>query len=260
MVEPAFSTEFFPIVVAHRGASSTHAENTLVALEAALEVGAQAVELDVRLTADGVPVVIHDADVSRVSEGEGFVSDMTFEQVRALDVSGGLHGPAEVPALAEILEALSGRAAAVIEIKNWPDQPGFDPDHGQVEAVVRELDRVGFSGPALLASFNWASVDRVRRLVPELPTGLLSVSGTAEPPEALERAREGGHRFVLPHSPDLIAHGPAFVGAAHEVGVRVGTWVVDEPDDVRTFFSWGVDAVATNDPAMAVALRPGAAG
>ncbi len=256
MAERAFSTEFFPIVVAHRGASSTHAENTLLALEAALDVGAQAVELDVRLTLDGVPVVIHDPDVSRVSEGEGLVAEMTFDQVRALDVSRGLHGPAEVPSLAEALEALSGRAAAVVEIKNWSQQPGFDPDHGQVEAVIRELDRTAFSGPVLLASFDWASVERARRLAPGLPTGLLSVSGVAEPGEALEAALTGGHAFVLPHVPDLLAQGPSFVQTAHEGGVRVGTWVVDDPGDVRTLFSWDVDAVATNDPAMAVSLRP----
>ncbi|MEX0991576.1 MAG: glycerophosphodiester phosphodiesterase [Actinomycetota bacterium] len=247
-------------MVAHRGASSTHAENTLSALEAAVAAGAQAVELDVRLTADGVPVVIHDPDVSRVSEGEGLVAEMTFQQVRALDVSRGLHGPAEVPSLSEVLAALSGRAAAVIEIKNWPQQPGFDPDHGQVEAVIRELDDAGFSGPVLLASFNWASVDRARVLAPGMPTGLLSVSGVADPGLALERAGEGGHAFVLPHVSDLVAEGPAFVGSAHEAGVRVGTWVVDEENAVRTLFSWGVDAVATDDPAMAVALRPGGQG
>src|SRR6188472_1053934 len=78
-----------PLVVAHRGARLTHPENTLVAFDAAVVGGADAVELDVRLTADGVAVVAHDADVVRMAGEQGFVHEMTLERIKALDVSRG---------------------------------------------------------------------------------------------------------------------------------------------------------------------------
>ena len=97
-----------PIVVAHRGASVEQPENTIEAFEAAIEAGADAVEFDVRLTADGVPVVMHDPDVSRTTGGAGLVSEITVAEIRKLGI----------PTLEEALACLAGRVAADIELKN----------------------------------------------------------------------------------------------------------------------------------------------
>jgi len=107
--------EGFPDVrlIAHRGASARAPENTLTAFRAALEDGADGVELDARLTADDVVVVLHDDDVSRVSGAAGRVSEMTFEQLRALLV----RGSERIPSLTEVLEVVSGRVDVVVEIK-----------------------------------------------------------------------------------------------------------------------------------------------
>src|SRR5438093_12032267 len=126
MVVTDFPLDSYPLVVAHRGASADHPENTLQSFQGALDAGAQVIETDVRLTADGVPIVLHDADVSRCTDGSGFVNDLTIEEVKRLDASGGRAERAEVPTLAEVLELVSGRAGINLEIKNIPGEPSFD--------------------------------------------------------------------------------------------------------------------------------------
>jgi glycerophosphoryl diester phosphodiesterase len=246
----------FPIVVGHRGSAATHPENTLPSFAAAIEAGADAVELDVRVSADGVAVVMHDADVGRTTDGSGFVHELTLRELKRLDASGGSGGVHEVPTLAEVLELASGRVAVNLEIKNLPGEPGYDgPAEAAVATALGDLDRVGFIGPVLITSFNWSSIERSRALSPDLPTGFLSLADVA-PVAALDYVRQAGHGFVLPNVLALRRAGPGFVDEAHRHGIRVGTWTVDDPEAVAELFAWGVDAVATNDPGAAVAVRP----
>src|SRR6266545_4718053 len=169
----------------HRGASATFAENTLESFAAAIDSGAQAVELDVRLSADGVAVVMHDPDVSRCTDGAGLVHELTVAELKQLDASRGTGERAAVPTLREVLDLCSGRIGVDLEIKNIPGEPAFDSPR---EAAVEAL----------------------------LPAG----------PELVERV--------------------------HGAGMLVGTWVVDAPDTMARLFAMGVDAVATNDPALGV--------
>lgn len=255
MVEARFPDDAYPLVVAHRGASATHPENTVEAFRRALEVGAQAVELDVRLTSDGFPVVLHDQDVSRTTDGTGLVHELSLAEIKGLDASGGKDPPAEVPTLGEVLDLVSGRAGVNLEIKNIPGEASFEsPREAVVEAALGELEATSFSGPVLISSFNWLSIERSRELAPDVPTGFLSV-GAIDPAASLVYAREAGHAFVLPAVHALLSAGEGFVAQVHGAGLRVGTWTVDDPDLTRTLFTWGVDAVATNDPATAVVIR-----
>jgi glycerophosphoryl diester phosphodiesterase len=251
-----FDPAGFPIVVGHRGSAATHPENTLPSFQAAIDAGADAVELDVRVSADGVAVVMHDADVGRTTNGSGLVHELTLPELKRLDASGGRGGAHEVPTLADVLELASGRVAVNLEIKNLPGEPGFDgPVEAAVQAALGDLERAGFAGPVLVTSFNWSSIERSRALAPDLPTGFLSLAAVA-PVAALDYVRQAGHPFVLPNVLALRQAGPEFVDEAHRHGVRVGTWTVDDPETVAELFAWGVDAVATNDPAAAVAVRP----
>lgn len=230
-------------------------ENTLVAFEAALKAGADAVELDVRLTSDGVPVVLHDAYVSASTDGSGFVHEMTLEQVKRLDASGGKGGSVDVPTLAEALEVIGDRGGVDVEIKNLPGEPAFDsPREALLEATLEVLEASSFRGPVLISSFNWLTIERCKQLAPELPTGFLTIAAI-DAHAALVYTRTHGHDFVLPQTPALLEAGESLVREAHEHGVRVGTWVADEESVLETLFGWGVDAVASNDPAVAVAVR-----
>jgi glycerophosphoryl diester phosphodiesterase len=238
------------IIVAHRGASATESENTLAAFEAAIGAGADAVEFDVRLTADAHPVVLHDADVSRTTDGSGSVHSMTLEELRGLRIRGSDVGV--IPTLTETLELLSGRAGVDIELKNIPGEPDYDPDvEPLVSATLEALGSTSFTGPVLVSSFNPLAIAAVREREPRLATGLLTMDGL-EADVALGFAQGQGHAWVLPAVAMVEAAGPAFAVRAHDVGMRVGTWVVDDPERAAALARTGVDAIATNDPAAVV--------
>jgi glycerophosphoryl diester phosphodiesterase len=245
--------EAFPLIVAHRGASSSQPENTLSAFDAALALGCPVVELDVRLSADGVAVVMHDPDVSRTTDGTGYVHELTVGQLGALN-AGTTGDPAGVPTLAEVLELVSGRGGVALEVKNIPGESAYQPDgESIVEGAIAEVRRVAFEGPVLVISFNPRSIAAARTIAPDVATGLLTTE-LVDPREALAHAVELGHDLVLPGSRALRPAGETFVREAHAAGVRVGTWTVDDPDEVRALLDMGVDAVASNDPATALSV------
>ena len=251
-----FPAEQFPVVVAHRGASATYPENTLEAFDAAAAMGPVAVEFDVRLTADGQPVVVHDPNLERVAGVSAFVHELGLDELRALELPDG----GRIPTLREVLDLLSGRAGIDVEIKNIPGEPAFDsPKEAALEACLRELDASGFSGPVLVSSFNWLTIERCRELEPSIPTGFLTIAAM-DPRAAFVYARDAGHRWVLPNAAALGDAGAGFVGEVHDAGMLVGTWVVDDPEAFVGLLGMGVDAVATNDPAMGVEVRSRLAG
>jgi glycerophosphoryl diester phosphodiesterase len=247
--------QILPVVVAHRGASASYPENTLASFQGAIDAGADIVELDVRLSADGVPVIMHNAEVDATTDGSGWVHELTLAELKRLDASRGRGSRAEIPTLEEAFRFLSGKAGINVEIKNMPGEPAFDsPREAAAEQVVILLDRIGFDGPMLVSSFNWLSIERVKELEPQVPTGFLTI-GPFDPYACLVYVRSRGHDYVLPQVPAVLDAGEAFIRAAHDDGVLVGTWVMDEPEGLERLFAIGVDAVATNDPTTAVPIR-----
>lgn len=218
-----------PLVVAHRGASAAHPPgNTVEAFVAAVELGADWVELDVRPTADGALAVHHDADLP---------DGRPIAELAAAAL------PAWVPLLDAALDAC-GPLGVNVEIKaDCP--PGTQAP--MVEAVVSELRRRG--GPArwLLTSFDWDLVAMARRLAPELPTGLLLFDPALAGP-AVDRAVREGHSAVNPWDPGV---DEAYVRVAHDAGLAVNVWTVDGPDRIAELAALGVDGVITNLPDVA---------
>jgi glycerophosphoryl diester phosphodiesterase len=263
MAERGFSNDLpFPLVVAHRGASAEQPENTLRAFDAAVDLGADAVEFDVRMSADGNAVVVHDPAVDRTTGGHGLVRDLTLAELKGLRVRSPHGGDQdEIPTLDETLALLSGRVAIDVEIKNIPGEPDHDADRQEVvDATLRALDGAGFSGAVLISSFNPASIAHAHAAAPDVPTGLLAVQAMPVA-DALRLATEGGHGWVLPAARSVLEGGRDLVAAAHGAGLRLGTWIVDDPDEATRLTAWGLDAVATNDPraiapAVAAARRP----
>jgi glycerophosphoryl diester phosphodiesterase len=243
------------LVVAHRGSSATHAENTLEAFDAAVTASADAVEFDVRLTADGHPVVLHDATVDRTTNGTGPVRAMTLDEVARLHVGDG----SSIPTLVQTLRLLSGRVGIDIEIKNIPGEPDFDADRERVvEATLHALHATGFVGPVLVSSFNPLSIAKVREAEPGLATGLLTTADV-EAEAAMSFALAQGHGWVLPSAERLVGAGESLASHAHGVGMRLGTWIVDDPAVGIELMRAGLDAVATNDPSPLVRARHEAA-
>jgi glycerophosphoryl diester phosphodiesterase len=248
----------WPAVVAHRGASAILPENTLAAFDAAVEVGADFVELDVRFTADDELVVLHDSHIRVAGGRREPVHALTLEQIRQLDAVRGREDRTGTPTLREALAALSGHAGVDIEIKHLPGEPGYEHERERLaEHVVKLLDEMPFEGPVLVSSFNPAAIGRVRELSSGAATGFLCTA-SLDPWSALALAVEGGHAFVLPEVEAVEAAGGGFVQACRAAGTRLGTWTVDEPARIARLFSLGVDAVATNDPQAAVPIREAA--
>jgi glycerophosphoryl diester phosphodiesterase len=210
------------------------------------------VEFDVRLTRDAVPVIMHDADVSRTTDGRGLVHELTLEEIRRLS----LRGTSRVPTLAEALEAVGSLGGGVdIEIKNLPGEPGFEAEAERtLEATLSTLHGARFAGSVVISSFNPATIRRSAELAPGVARGLLIIDAV-DPFDALGAAIAEAHAFILPSVASLADAGPALIRAAHEAGVRVGAWTADDRGTVRRLLEWGVDAIATNDPALAAATR-----
>jgi glycerophosphoryl diester phosphodiesterase len=199
--------------------------------------------------------VLHDLDVGVATDGTGLVHELTLDQVKRMDASRGRGPRVQIPTLREVLEALSGRVGVNLEIKNLPGEPSFDsPKEAAAELSVRLVAEVDFQGQVLMSSFNWLSIERVRDLDPTIATGFLTTA-LIDPRASLAYVRRSGHQYVLPQAPALFAAGAEFVQEAHAIGVLVGTWTVDDPDAIERLYEMGVDAVATNDPEMAVPIR-----
>jgi glycerophosphoryl diester phosphodiesterase len=251
--EHRFPDDAFPIVVAHRGASSTRPENTIPSFEEAIRLGAGMVEFDVRLSRDDVPVVIHDPAVDRTTDGRGLVHELTAAQLSSLN-AGTEAVPTPVPTLAEVLRCVSGRAAIAAEIKNIPGEPAFEPTREPiVEAVHAELERQGFDGAGPRGLVQPILDRRLEARRPGRPDRVPD-HRSRPPREALAYAASAGHDMVLPGTRASIPAGPSFVDEVHAAGLRLGTWTVDDPETVRMLLDRGFDAVASNDPGMALAV------
>ncbi|MFI1826605.1 glycerophosphodiester phosphodiesterase [Streptomyces sp. NPDC020412] len=249
-------------VVAHRGASEDAPEHTLAAYMKAIEDGADALECDVRLTADGHLVCVHDRRVNRTSNGRGAVSALELADLAALDFGTwkGREDSTESPdwgdpsltsvlTLERLLELVadSGRRVELaIETKHptrWA---------GQVEEkLLRLLDRFGLAAPAdpaespvRIMSFSARSLIRVAAASPTLPTVyLMQFIG----PRLRDGRLPAGARIAGPGI-RLVRNHPTYVERLHRAGQRVHVWTVNEPEDVELCARLGVEAIITNRP------------
>jgi glycerophosphoryl diester phosphodiesterase len=222
-----------PLIIAHRGAArpGSHPENTLSAFHRARAVAADWVELDVRRTADGRTAVHHDP---HLADGR-LVSALRRRQL-----------PAVVPDLDEALRACIGMGVN-IEIKNLAFEPDHDPEIAVAAEVVAAVTRADPPVSVLVSSFDAATIDRVHELAPSLPTALLTFA-LDDPRATIEWCVARGHRALHPHDPTVDR---ALVDSAHDHGLEVNVWTVDQPDRIAALAAIGVDGICTNVPEVA---------
>lgn len=217
-----------PLVIAHRGASAHHPENSLVAFAAAVELGADGVELDVRLAADGGLVVAHDPNL---------LDGRAVAELACADLPDGV---------CVLAAALAACADLLVNVEIKADGPGGGLP--LVEPVLAACATWG--GRALVSSFDPATVDAVHAADPAVPTAQLTFLPDRPAFELAAWVAERGHDAWHPHHATL---DQAAVAAAHDAGVAVNTWTVDDPTRIAELASWDVDGVVTNDVPTALA-------
>ena len=226
-----------PRVLAHRGASYDRPENSEAAFAEARLQGADWVELDVRLSADDVLVVNHDAH---------YADGRLVREVMACDA------PADVLNLAEALEACEGMGVNV-EVKNLPGEPDHDASDLVCEAVAGLVGAYRPIDHLLVSSFDITAVDRIRAAEPSLPTGWVVVARLGAD-LTLDRMVAHGHPTVCLW--DALVD-ESIVVSARERGLRVVVWTVDEPDRITQLADWAVDGIITNRPGLARSVLDG---
>jgi glycerophosphoryl diester phosphodiesterase len=222
-------------VWAHRGsAGAGRKENTLRAFEEAVRLGADGIELDARLTADGAVVVHHDPEVDRLG---------AIRRLGSSDL------PGFIPFLEEALR-VAGSLLVNVELKDLPGEPGWDPAETLARAVSEMLgQRRGFAkAKVLVSSFSLEALKAVTSVDPGIRTGWLLVPG-ADTVRALAIARDLGRSAVHPHRSGVNTD---LVTEAHRLELAVNTWTVNDADQVVELARQGVDALITDDVAMAL--------
>ena len=240
------------IVVAHRGASTRAPENTMDAFRLAVEAGADAIELDVHLTADGQLAVIHDETLDRTTDRTGAVAGQTMEQIREADAGAEFAGPngdhpfrgrgLTVPTLPEVLAWLPDGVGLVVEIKA----------RAAADAVVEAVrdHPVRASGRLAVISFDEQAIERVRELDREIKTGYLLVPTQPIEP-ALVWATEHGHTGVFPWEGDIGMDPLPLMTQARAFGREIGCYVVNDPERMKHLAAVGLWGFVTDLPDLA---------
>lgn len=229
--------------IAHRGASAAAPANTMAAFEKAIDLGAHAIELDVHLSADRIPVVIHDSSVNATTDGSGRVSEMDLAQLQQLDAGSyfdAAFAGERIPTLDRVLEAFGRRILLNIELKSLSLR-----DDGLERTVISLVGRHGLGHHVLFSSFNPFSLRRAKRLAPHIPVGLLY---SPHLPLPLRRAWLAP---LLPHEarhPEHTMIDARYMAWAKKRGLRVNAWTVDDPEEMRRLIGLGVHGVITNVP------------
>jgi len=228
-----------PLAFAHRGGAGDWPENTMPAFEGAVALGYRWVETDAHVTADGICLAFHDDRLDRVTDRTGIIAELPFREVRAARVD----GREPIP----LLEDLLGTFPAV--------RVNIDPKHdAAVEAVVAVVERTGALDRVCIGSFSDARIARARAaLGPRLCTSL--------GPRATARLRGGSFGLPVRRLPGACAQVPhryrgvtvtdrRFVQRAHQAGIDVHVWTIDDPDEMHELLDLGVDGIMTDRPTV----------
>jgi glycerophosphoryl diester phosphodiesterase len=229
-------------ITAHRGSSMAAPENTLSAVRRAIDDGATFVEFDVQLTADGVLVVAHDADLMRTARVPLVISKSTHADLKKVDL-GIRFDPKfageRIPTLEEVIDATKGKIKLIVELKS------YQADAKRLAAdVVRMLEAHNLLGDAVVMSLEYSETQEVKRLNPRVTTGFVSTAALGD---------------IARLNVDFLAVNAAkatnaLIGTAHAQGKMVYVWTVNEPHQMSTMIDRGVDNIITDDPATLVGV------
>lgn len=236
------------LIFGHRGAAGSYPENTMLAFKAAMDAGADGIELDVQMTKDGELVVIHDETVDRTTNGSGFVKDLTYQEVTRLEANYKFpqyKSRACIPSLKEVLEWVSSDQSFIvnIELKNTMiDYPKLE------EKTIELIHNYNLKAQVILSSFNHYSLVKCRNISPEVETAILYMEGLYKPWEYAERiGAKGLHPFYHAAKSEIIFQ-------SQQYGIDVRPFTVNDKVIMEQLISEKCAALITDFPKMAIDL------
>jgi len=229
------------LIYAHRGNSSVYPENTMSAFRSAVDLGVHGIETDVHMTKDGILVITHDEEISRVSDGKGMVKDLTYKELLQQDFGlwkGEAFKGEKIPLLSELLDLLEGTQIILnIEIKM-----GFLLYPGIEEKLLKILTERGFLSRVIFSSFNHYSLAKLKELNPEAKVAPLYQSGLYKP---YDYALTFGADYIHPY---YMALDKTIVEESHRKNIKVNLWTVNDSSQVAYCKDLGVDGLITDYP------------
>ena len=236
-----------PIIFAHRGDLAHAPENTLPSFQQALQKGADGVELDAKLTADGHVIVIHDPTLDRTTDGKGRVAASTLEVIRKLDAGAWFNekfAGTKVPLLEEVFETVGRDKMINIELTNYAS-----PRDGLVLKVSELIKRHNNQSQILFSSFFPSNLKIAAQTLPAVPRGLLAMPGLVGLWARSFGFMFGDYQALHPHISNASREQ---VQRAHRLKRRVHVWTANTPEEIARLKEWGVDGIFTDDPQTAV--------
>ncbi len=226
-------------VTAHRGFSHVAPENTLPAFQAAIDSGADYIELDVQLTADGQLVVCHDELIDRTTNGHGMLKNYTYEQLQQFSAGSwfgkdGEFDDVKIPLFTEVLDLVGNDIMLNIEIKRSGEPKKT------AERVVELIEEYGIANSCYITSFSYDALKKVKKLNPKIKTGFIANLSTATSYSRLP--------YIDAVSMNYLFVNQSVVNSAHHNGKRIFVWTVDRQSEVQRMMALGVDNIITNRP------------
>ena len=233
-----------PIIYAHRGASAYAPENTGSAFQKAMELNAGGIETDVQLSKDGRVIICHDEKVDRVSNGSGWIKNLTLEELKRLDF-GSWFGEGfreeKILTLEELLELLHNWEGVLnVELKQGPIL--YEGLESKVVDILRKYKRIDTT---IISSFNHYSLLTIKELEPAVKIGVLYMAGLVDP---WKYAQSIGADAIHPLFYSVI---PQVIRGCKEHGIILNPWTVDQPEQILALANGGVDGIITNVPDVA---------
>jgi len=215
------------IIMGHRGAAALEPENTLLSIGRAIEIGVNAVEIDVHLSKDKEIVVMHDSTVDRTTDGTGPVCSFTVDELKKLDAGKGQR----IPTLQEVIDFIDNKVELVIELK----------EEGTVESVFELIKRSNIKDTVYVISFWHRFVKTIKEMDSHIKTGVLLVGC---PVDTCIATQTSANALVMNYA----FIDSKFVQTAHKENLKVFVWNIDERNLLKPYADMGVDGIGTNDP------------
>lgn len=241
-----------PIILAHRGDLAHAPENTIPSFSQAIQKGADGVELDAKLTADGHVIVIHDSTVDRTTNGKGKVTSFTLDEIRKLDAGSWFDAKfanTKVPLLEEVFEVVGKDKLINIELTNYST-----PKDGLTQKVCELIKKHNNQAQIIFSSFFASNLKFAEQILPEIPRGLLSMPGLVGLWARSFGFMFGEYQALHPHISDVTKEQ---VNRVHRLKRRVHVWTANAPEELNSLKVFGVDGIFTDDPAEAVQVLRG---